>query len=440
MRAALGLCVAGVLMANGASARVVAGKVCSVAPVAAGAPLDCTSDYGWAQNVSGPLESPFLRLLTARDVADTSLNGIANENDPLDCVAPLANKIIGVVGNAACTQTGSPGTACNFLTPSSCTLPCIVCEPGVTPGVDAVTGLACPGITKPDSGVAGTIQFAVNECKAPLACNPAPGGTEIIDESIFTGQSSAGDVRNARPGSSSICVAPPPFVEIRKSCNGCEGKITVVVTNKPGASGATACKVVDTATPGGIIPLVSDPLGTDPNAFDLPGGESRTFTGAVPPNTSVSDHATVVCTDVCAPGDPLCQTTDEADAECTCGGDFKCYAAKLQPQAIRPSNFRSRRVSYSDQFSRLFNQPDVRASVLTPTEICNPVDKNGEGIKNPDAHLMCYKLLYSGITKSKKVIDTDQFGPETLRVGSPVEICLPAVRTVSATSRKSRRA
>ena len=34
--------------------------------------------------------------------------------------------------------------------------------------------------------------------------------------------------------------------------------------------------------------------------------------------------------------------------------------------------------------------------IRDPFLFCNPVDKNGEGIRNPDDHLACYRALPSG--------------------------------------------
>jgi len=39
-----------------------------------------------------------------------------------------------------------------------------------------------------------------------------------------------------------------------------------------------------------------------------------------------------------------------------------------------------------------FTTPAKMLEVTRPRLLCLPVDKNGEGIKNPDRHLMCYKV------------------------------------------------
>jgi hypothetical protein len=68
------------------------------------------------------------------------------------------------------------------------------------------------------------------------------------------------------------------------------------------------------------------------------------------------------------------------------------------------------------------------AKLLTPYELCTPVDKNGESISDPHAHLMCYKLRSYAPRARRHVTDSDQFGDEALTVGSPIELCVPAIK------------
>ncbi len=56
---------------------------------------------------------------------------------------------------------------------------------------------------------------------------------------------------------------------------------------------------------------------------------------------------------------------------------FKCYKAK--------SRFPNKVVELVDQFG------PATVIVQRPERLCNPVDKNGEGINDPTAHLTCYK-------------------------------------------------
>jgi hypothetical protein len=337
-----------------------------------------------------------------------------------------------IEGNAICS-----GAACNPVTGVGCSLPCLACNAGANT-FDPVTGLTCPAPAAP-VGVIHAQFVGVEDCRLPAQCpgTPLPGGasTQFAVTARVEGTESPFDSQNPGGDGSTVlqCEAGCPFVEITKTCETepaepgqFSAAVSVTVSNRATATApATNCMVADIFD-GSPLPL-SAPCDAK---FDLAPGQSVNCTANQPIDKTTKNDVTVTCDPVPAPPPGQeCQTTDMAEATCaTPRGDFKCYAAKLQPRAIRPSDFRGRRVSYSDQFTDLFNQPDVRASVLTPHEICNPVDKNGEGIADPDAHLMCYKLLYSGRTSAKKVIDTDQFGAETLRVTSPVEICLPAVK------------
>jgi len=232
------------------------------------------------------------------------------------------------------------------------------------------------------------------------------------------------------------CETRNPFVEIEKKCASVDlcdsqdqNEITVVVTNT-GEGGATACSVSDILDPGGLntpVPLLSDPSnppGTNPANFDLPPGESRTFTAAVqvpPGETSVNDRAIVECEDVCEPGDPTCQTEDFDEATCTCGhrDNYKCYTVKTVPRTPR---FPATTVGLEDQFRT------TEARLLAPYQLCNPVDKNGEGIENPDAHLLCYKFVDRSRSTSVPVEVTDQFGTEQLRTSSANLLCVPALK------------
>ena len=58
---------------------------------------------------------------------------------------------------------------------------------------------------------------------------------------------------------------------------------------------------------------------------------------------------------------------------------FKCYR-------VRGKGFTQRTVTLTDQFE------SKNTIVLVPQLLCNPADKNGEGVPNPGGHLTCYKI------------------------------------------------
>lgn len=90
---------------------------------------------------------------------------------------------------------------------------------------------------------------------------------------------------------------------------------------------------------------------------------------------------------------------------------FKCYRAKGERPNVA--------VDLADQFGV---EPGVL--VRKPELFCNPVDKNGEGIRNPTAHLTCYRIKADG--KKRDVVVGNQFGGQTLEVKEPELLCVPS--------------
>ena len=90
---------------------------------------------------------------------------------------------------------------------------------------------------------------------------------------------------------------------------------------------------------------------------------------------------------------------------------FKCYKAKGEAPNVA--------VNLEDQFGV---EPGVL--VKKPELFCNPVDTNREGIRNPAAHLTCYKIKADG--EKRDVVATNQFGEQTLEVKKPTLLCVPS--------------
>jgi hypothetical protein len=95
---------------------------------------------------------------------------------------------------------------------------------------------------------------------------------------------------------------------------------------------------------------------------------------------------------------------------------FKCYHT-LQ---IGFPRFERREVTTDDQFG------SAVTSVRRPWRLCNPVDKNGEGIDEPASHLMCYQADDAGIFERRYVQVQNQFGEQQLSVIRTESLCLPA--------------
>jgi hypothetical protein len=102
---------------------------------------------------------------------------------------------------------------------------------------------------------------------------------------------------------------------------------------------------------------------------------------------------------------------------------YKCYKAKVTPGT--PTFPKGLQATVVDQF----NQPKLY-DLKKPTRLCNPVDKNGEGIKNEATHLMCYQAKpATGQPKHAKVLGihvNNQFGPEQLDTIKEEELCVPS--------------
>lgn len=97
---------------------------------------------------------------------------------------------------------------------------------------------------------------------------------------------------------------------------------------------------------------------------------------------------------------------------------FKCYKVKIDKNA--PIQFEQLEVSLVDQFQ------DKDFIVRKPTLLCNPVDKNGEGINDPDNHLMCYKI----VEKNERIWTNNQLGPEVLNLKKVNELCVPSTKNI----------
>ena len=75
----------------------------------------------------------------------------------------------------------------------------------------------------------------------------------------------------------------------------------------------------------------------------------------------------------------------------------------------------------SDQFT------STSIELKSARHLCTPVDKAGEGIKNPANHLLCFRS--KAVTRSAKgeFLTQNQFGSEQLRVVKHAELCVPAI-------------
>jgi hypothetical protein len=81
--------------------------------------------------------------------------------------------------------------------------------------------------------------------------------------------------------------------------------------------------------------------------------------------------------------------------------------------------------------------------VKRPSRLCVAADKRGEGVLDASAALMCYEVRTSSGTTPFRGPDgpvyvANQFGPDTLLVTRPTELCLPSILTTQKERKSSR--
>ena len=116
------------------------------------------------------------------------------------------------------------------------------------------------------------------------------------------------------------------------------------------------------------------------------------------------------------------------DPNVKCKTDSQCVEAGVGGKCNL--GFQKRQVTLDDQFP----DPVRLLDVVKPTRLCTPVNKDSEGIKNLNAHLMCYKVKPAKgepkHVKIKGIHVNNQFGLEELDTMREEELCVPSVKTV----------
>jgi hypothetical protein len=104
--------------------------------------------------------------------------------------------------------------------------------------------------------------------------------------------------------------------------------------------------------------------------------------------------------------------------------------AQENPPGINPEHYlcyritgevRAVPVKLKDQFQAL------GARVMRPAFLCNPVQKNEQGIKDERTHLVCYQLANLRPV-NKRVMVENQFGKQQFRVFNPQLLCVPSLK------------
>jgi hypothetical protein len=108
---------------------------------------------------------------------------------------------------------------------------------------------------------------------------------------------------------------------------------------------------------------------------------------------------------------------------------YKCYRVRVTPGTPLPAQ--DRKVTVADQFTA----PAKYLTLRKPRHLCLPVDKNGEGIKNPQAHLLCYAAKPArGEPKHIRregIFVNNQFGPLRMNTIKEREFCIPSTKSLS---------
>ena len=105
-------------------------------------------------------------------------------------------------------------------------------------------------------------------------------------------------------------------------------------------------------------------------------------------------------------------------ANCTCPrplDHFQCYE-------IKPGAFVNQSVTVQDQFGT------VTEMVRFPHRLCNPTNKNGEGIIDPTNHLVGYELAAPKFTKRTNQTIVNQFGTTLIDVVRPDLLMVPTAK------------
>ena len=116
-----------------------------------------------------------------------------------------------------------------------------------------------------------------------------------------------------------------------------------------------------------------------------------------------------------APGDPRNLELDH----------FLCYAVRAAWRSFEPIE-----VSLADRF-----QTSERR-LGKPTLLCNPVDKNGEGILDPETHLTCYEVApiereHRRQSVNQDVLVSNQFDAEQrFKVKRSATVCVPSLKEI----------
>jgi CARDB len=103
---------------------------------------------------------------------------------------------------------------------------------------------------------------------------------------------------------------------------------------------------------------------------------------------------------------------------------FKCYRVREKTKKQDPI------VILTDRFGT------SRAVVKKAVSLCNPANKNDEGLSDPRAHLTCYAIRDDKRSKPRpgsgreRIMITNQFGEQKLKIRGPETLCVPSSKSL----------
>ena len=160
---------------------------------------------------------------------------------------------------------------------------------------------------------------------------------------------------------------------------------------------------------------VFDPF-THLSCHDIQEAAASTFLDVTVTNQFVTDQPLDI-------GDPreLCVPTEKLIAPGPIDGDhYRCWEV-TDPSGVSLAIG----VTLADQFQ------GFSSLVMDPFRLCNPADKNGELIQDPDSHLVCYTLQpESDVLGLSIPIQNQFFALVNVELDRAIALCAPSVKTV----------
>jgi cysteine-rich repeat protein len=336
-------------------------------------------------------------------------------------------------------SNATPGDGCS----AACQIEeCFECtgEPSVcTPASDGTgcnDGDLCTQTDTCQSGIctgANPVVCTGDQCHDPGACNPAtgvcvdppkPDGTACSDGDVCTGPDTCDD---------GVCVGLPSCVGsfLCYKGKGSAGapkfvpELGVTLLDQFESLTVDAKKLKHLCTPGNV-----DGGGFVDAITHLASYQIKAITGSpkhVPQtNLTVTNVVGVIHVNTIKPDflmvpsskhlsiDPAVPGPNEVD-------HYKCYKVKVTPQT--PKFPKGLTASVADQFGTR------TVSLLKPSHLCTPAEKNSEAIKHEAVHQLCYKVKPAPATpKQAGVHINNQFDPLTIDTVKEDLLCVPSLK------------